>query len=109
MQPMLANAQADVFLLFDYASLAAKARHSQGVELLAAAPSSGQTPNPGPYSFTNYFVQETRKALKEDGQIWVSELSGIMKSLTMQDPVYFALRRGEKHGILLKLLAEDVG
>jgi hypothetical protein len=110
LQPMLANAQADVFLLFDccHASLAAKQRHSRGVELLAAASSSGETPQPGPYSFTYHFVQQTRKTLREEGQIWVSELSGIMKDLTKQDPVYFALRRGEKHGILLKPLVKKV-
>jgi hypothetical protein len=110
LQPMLVNAQADVFLLFDccYASLAAKAPGSHGVELLAAAPSGGQTPQPGPYSFTSYFVQETRKVLERDGQIWVSELSGIMKDLTKQDPVYWALSRGEKHGILLKPLVKEV-
>src|SRR5204863_7927948 len=66
-QPTLLHAQGDVFLVFDccYASLATKSRDEGRLELLFAAGASAKTPRPGPFSFTQFFVEEMRKACRE--------------------------------------------
>ncbi|KAF2683537.1 hypothetical protein K458DRAFT_419131 [Lentithecium fluviatile CBS 122367] len=106
-QPQLMHAKADVLLVFDccYASSAAKARGEGGVELLAASPSGGQTPRPGDSSFTHFFVQETRRQLRDKGEVRVIELVASVFKQTRQDPVHLILRGTSRISILLRPLS----
>ncbi|KAF2005157.1 hypothetical protein P154DRAFT_616410 [Amniculicola lignicola CBS 123094] len=108
-QPQLMHAKADVLLVFDccYASSAAKARDDLegGVELLAASPSGGQTPQPGDSSFTHFFVQEIRQQLRDKGEVRVGELTGSIFKQTSQDPVHLILRGTSRISILLRPLS----
>jgi len=78
-----------VLLILDccFATLAAKSGQLGRLSLLAAAPDNGKTPSPGPYSFTRFFVAETRSVLREQRFVRLSELpSRIHQRSICSDP-----------------------
>lgn len=103
-QPLLGNTEGDVLFVFDccHASLAAKERNKGKLELLAASPGGGVTPCPGPFSFTQHFVDELQAARKERNGIRVVELQYLIHQKSEQTPVYFNLRSEPENSILLQ-------
>jgi hypothetical protein len=77
--------------------------------LFAAAPGGGTTPVPGPFSFTQHFVDEVRKALKERNGLRVFELSNLIYQRSEQTPVYLNMRSDSTNSILLRPLHVDAG
>ncbi|KAI9779801.1 MAG: hypothetical protein M1816_003337 [Peltula sp. TS41687] len=96
----------DVLLIFDccYASLATKSRGEGRLELLFAAGASAQTPRPGLYSFTQFFVEEVSKACRERNGLRVSELHKLIDKRAEQTPILFNMRSDPKPSILLRPL-----
>lgn len=105
-QPLFGNAEGDVLFVFDccHASLAAKDRNKGKLELLAASPGGGTTPCPGPFSFTQHFVDELQAARKEGKGLQVVELHNLIHQKSEQTPVYFNLRSEPENSILLRPL-----
>lgn len=106
---MLMRTQADVLLILDccYASLAGKGRDSGSrVDLLAAAPDGGTTPSPGPYSFTQHFVNVIKQGLQDGSELQISNIASLIHKLSSQTPVYLPLRagRGNSNSIVLRPL-----
>jgi hypothetical protein len=105
--------QADVLLILDccYASLAGKGRDSGGrVDLLAAAPDGGTTPNPGPYSFTQHFVNVTKQGLEDGSELQISNIASLIHKRSSQTPVYLPLRTGSENSnsIVLRPLQSQI-
>jgi hypothetical protein len=103
-----------VLLILDccYASLAGKDRESGSrVDLLAAAPDGGTTPSPGPYSFTQLFVDVARKGLEDGSDLQVSNISSLIHKRSKQTPVYLPLRAGRENStsIVLRPLQSSSG
>lgn len=105
-QPLFRNAEGDVLFIFDccHASLAAKERNKGKWELLAASPAGGATPCPGPFSFTQHFVDVLQAARKERDGLQVVELQYLIHQKSEQTPVYFNLRSEPENSILLRPL-----
>lgn len=110
-QPLFGNAEGDVLFVFDccHASLAAKERDKGKWELLAASPAGGATPCPGPFSFTQHFVDELQAAQKERNGLQVVELQYLIHQKSEQTPVYFNLRSEPENSILLRPLTLETG
>lgn len=107
-QPLFGNAEGDVLFVFDccHASLAAKERNKGKLELLAASPAGGVTPCPGPFSFTQHFVEELQTARKQKNRLQVVELQYLIHQKSEQTPVYFNLRIEPENSILLRPLQD---
>lgn len=105
-QSTLLHTQGDVFLVFDccYASLATKTRDEGRLELLFAAGASAKTPRPGPFSFTQFFVEELKKACQQRNGLRVTELHKLIDKHAEQTPILFNMRSDPKPSILLRPL-----